>query len=370
MKSNSWLLLAALAAPVACDSGGGDGDTDGGSSTSTTTASTTASTTESPTTSTTPGSSTTDAATTEADGSSSGEPGTGSSTGEPGTGSTSTGEAIQEVSLQFAARVGDAEANCTDTYDAVGSGDDSAVFRDIRFYVSNVRLVNEDGDDVPVELTQDGVWQYEDVALLDFEDGSGACMASGDAGLNTVVVGEVPADTYTGVRFDLGVPAELNHSDANTAEPPLNVLAMSWPWLVGRKFVRIDLSVDTGAVDRGGNPVFNAWNTHLGSQGCSNDGAGGMMPPTMECARPQRPAIALDGFDPEAGTIVADIGALLADNDVSMNMAGAPGCQSFFDTMGQDEDVDCVELFPNYGLSWDSGDCMNDCEDQSFFSVE
>lgn len=372
MTLTSRALLALLVLPLACDDGNSSGETDDGSSTgSTTTASTTMTSTTASTTMTTM----------DMSSSSSTDPSTGSSTTmvDPDTGSdsssggsTSTGEQIEEVTLQFAARVGDADANCSDTFSGLGTDDSDGLFRDIRFYVSNVRLINDADEEVSVELTQDGTWQVDDVALLDFEDGTNACMGSGDAGLNDVVVGEVPAGTYTGIRFDLGVPNELNHTDPNKADPPLNVLSMTWPWLVGRKFVRIDLNVPTGGVDKMGNPQFNAWNTHLGSQGCSNADNpmdnDPMMPPTMDCTRPQRPQIALDGFDPAANTIVLDIAALLQDNDVTINMAGAPGCQSFMNPMQTDSD--CEALFPNYGMDWATGDCADDCSGQTIFSVE
>ena len=46
--------------------------------------------------------------------------------------------------------------------------------RDLRFYVYNVRLFDDRGHEAPVELTP-SPWQYEDAALLDFEDGTGGC---------------------------------------------------------------------------------------------------------------------------------------------------------------------------------------------------
>ena len=70
---------------------------------------------------------------------------------------------------------------------------------------------------------QDGLWQYENVALLDFEDKTGGCRDVGTVETNAQVVGTVPEGDYTGLTFDLGVPFELNHIDASTAPSPLNV---------------------------------------------------------------------------------------------------------------------------------------------------
>ncbi len=81
---------------------------------------------------------------------------------------------------------------------------------------------------VVVALEQDGVWQHEDVALLDFENKAGAC-ANGTVELNTSVRGTVPAGTRSsGLRFKLGVPFALNHANAATAPSPLNLTAMFW----------------------------------------------------------------------------------------------------------------------------------------------
>lgn len=54
-------------------------------------------------------------------------------------------------------------------------------------------------------LDQDGAWQLGDLALLDFEDASGAC-ANGTAGMNTTLRGTVPEGEYTGLSFTIGVP--------------------------------------------------------------------------------------------------------------------------------------------------------------------
>ena len=240
-----------------------------------------------------------------------------------------------------------------------------AQIRDFRLYVSNIRLVDEDGTEIPVELEQDGVWQYENVALLDFEDATGLCADTGNPDLNTAVVGTVPEGNYDGIRFDVGVPDALNHTDPNTAEAPLNVLSMHWSWLAGRKFVRFDLLVDNFPADNFG------WNTHLGAQGCTNgDPPNPNEPPVEACTRPQRPAIALDAFDPDTNVVVVDAGSLLADVDVSSNVQGAPGCMSFYPPDPTMQDADCADVFPNYGLSWDTGDCVDDCAAQTFITLE
>jgi len=85
-------------------------------------------------------------------------------------GDDTTGE---PVTLTFDGRVGGEPFECGGSYDGVGSTDTTLEARDLRFYVHDVRLVRADGTEVPVSLEQDGMFQVEDVALLDFEDGSG-----------------------------------------------------------------------------------------------------------------------------------------------------------------------------------------------------
>jgi uncharacterized repeat protein (TIGR04052 family) len=208
-------------------------------------------------------------------------------------------------------------------------------------------------------LTDDGEWQLEGSALLDFEDASGGCSENTTAETNTTVRGTVAAGQYTGVRFDLGLPFEQNHLSADQASPPLNTTAMFWSWAAGYKFVKIDIANDNPAPG-------NRWNFHLGSQGCDNGDGGPTMPPGAECARPSRPAIDLAGFDPLTGTIVLDAAALYEGVDVTADTPmSAPGCMSFMPDVNE-----CVNLFPNLGLDWATGACDNDCADQTAFHGE
>lgn len=198
----------------------------------------------------------------------------------------------------------------------------------------DVRLVAPDGTEVPVELEQDGLWQYQNVALLDFENGDGPCAASGNAVTNTAVRGSVPAGVYTGVSFTLSLPFELNHGEQSTAPPPLDSSAMFWSWQSGYKFIRVDTADDR-------------YRIHLGSTGCESPGPS--RPPTS-CAAPNRASVALRGFDPERDVIIADLKALLAESDVDANEPETPpGCMS-----GPTDD-DCAPLFAGFGLSFPGG---------------
>ncbi|WP_438032895.1 MbnP family copper-binding protein [Sorangium sp. So ce204] len=142
--------------------------------------------------------------------------------------------------LSFAAKVGDRPFSCTDTFDGVGTTASSVNALDFRMYVYDVRLVRGDGSEEPLALEQDGQWQRDKIAFLDFEDGTGSC-ETGSPETRTEVVGTAPAGDYAGVRFNVGLPPEMNHLDAATAPAPLNIPGMWWSWKGGYKFVRLDL---------------------------------------------------------------------------------------------------------------------------------
>ncbi|HWN68842.1 MAG TPA: hypothetical protein VNM90_14490, partial [Haliangium sp.] len=81
--------------------------------------------------------------------------------------------------------------------------------------------------------------------------------------------------------------------------------------------------------------------------------------------RANRPSIRLTGFDPTTDTVVFDLAELLADSDLSTDAGGSPGCQSFPDDTGE-----CTPLFPNLGMDFATGDCVDGCQAQSAFRVE
>ncbi len=112
----------------------------------------------------------------------------------------------QPVTLKFKAKVGAEDFKCGTTYTNLGSTSDSVAPRDLRFFVQDVMLLDATGRETPLTLDARSPWQTKDVALLDFEDGTGLC-ANGNPELNDIVTGTVPAGTYSGLRFTNGVPA-------------------------------------------------------------------------------------------------------------------------------------------------------------------
>lgn len=247
----------------------------------------------------------------------------------------------QPVEIRFDARVGAEPARCGKAYAGVGSSEAGVRFQDIRFYVSAVRLIDANGNEVPVALTPDDQWQNDQVTLLDFEDQTGNC--NGTAGTNMAVRGTVPAGDYRGLLFEIGVPRAVNHQDPTLAAAPLNVTGMTWVWRIGYKFTGVDLETSGGA---GGANAATGFSIHLGSTDCGEGPP--MTAPRIACGNSNRPEYRLTNFDAAASVVVLDIGALLEGTDITVNAPNsASGCMSF------PGDGDCADIFDRLGLAWD-----------------
>jgi uncharacterized repeat protein (TIGR04052 family) len=258
--------------------------------------------------------------------------------------------APQAVTVRFAAQINGQPFACGQSYASVGTTRSTVTPSDYRFYVSDVSLVDEAGRAVPVTLAQDGVWQLDNIALLDFENGSGPCR-NGTTGINTEVRGTIPAGRYVGLRFTLGVPFARNHGDPTVAASPLNLTAMFWNWQGGYKFVKFDaassgLQAAPAAAGAGhGGAAASGFSVHLGSTMCA--AASRTEAPKAECANPNRVAVAFDRFDAAKQTVVADIGAVLAAANVDVNAPNtSPGCMSF------PGDADCPPVMGALGLAY------------------
>jgi hypothetical protein len=294
-----------------------------------------------------------------------------------------TAARADDVALRFAAEVNGDAFVCGQDYSPVGTTGSTVTPGDYRFFISSVALIDAAGNAVPVELTQDGMWQHANLALLDFENGSGPCI-NGNAALNDVVKGSVPAGQYTGVQFTLGVPFELNHSDVVLAPSPLNLSAMFWNWQGGHRFLKVDMSTSgrpiteedlkraaapmsmrmampagggsampnamPGGMPRGNAPAEGGeeeaagFVVHLGSTGCA--AASRTTAPEAACANPNLVTVRLDNFDIASGVVVADIGKVLANANVDVNTPDtAPGCMSGL------RDPECSEVLQAFGFA-------------------
>ncbi len=275
----------------------------------------------------------------------------------------SPGQDLEQVSIRFAAMVGDQPFACGGSYPGVGSTEARITPADFRFYVSDVALIDPAGTAVPLALAQDGTWQHGQVALLDFEDKSGPC-ANGTPEVRDVVIGAVPAGAYTGLRFTLGVPFEQNHQDATIAPSPLNLTSMFWTWQGGYKFFRVDLEPDRAAMagpmaerPQGAQKPHGAaasapahgagdgavgWATHLGSTACA---APSQREAPADCGNPNRTTVELAGFDPASSVVGVDLKALLDGTNVEVNQP-----ETQFGCMSSPADGDCAGIMANFGL--------------------
>jgi len=254
----------------------------------------------------------------------------------PGCAKAAAGEAEQTLVIAFEAAFRGAPLGCATPTQAGGA---TFALRDLRFFVHDVRLLDESGHEVAAKLVPDGRWQSEAAALLDFEDGTGAC-DSGTRGTNTHLMLKAPAGAYTGLRFRLGLPFVENHQNPALAAAPLSVGSMHWGWQGGYKFMRLEGKLD-GAARR----------IHLGSTGCE-----GTIGHIQRCARPHRPEITLRPFVSGQSTVVLDVDALLD----APRGAGDEGC------MSGAEDQACARPFAAVGLSLTSGESV---EEQHAFQL-
>lgn len=245
-------------------------------------------------------------------------------------------DSLVPIRVNFRAMVHDAPFQCGTRYADIGTSHASIVASDFRFYVSDVRLITSRGDTVRAAMQTESPWADQDVALLDFENGAASC-ANGTPELRDHLVVMAPAAAYRGVVFTLGVPMSRNHEDLAKAAPPLSLSALSWSWLAGRKFLRVDMRATAG--DSAATP----WVIHLGSTGCTKADSAATAP--NQCLHPNRATVRLTDFDPDRDVVVADLGAMLARVDVRRNQPRtAAGC------MSADSDADCGGLFASLGL--------------------
>lgn len=245
--------------------------------------------------------------------------------------------ADQPVTLNFAAEIGGQPFACDATFAGLGATGAEVRGSDFRLYVSEVALIAADGTRAPVTLTESD-FQHDGVALLDFEDGTAACV-NGTAPLNTALTGTVAERDYTGLAFTVGVPFGMNHGDPTTAPSPLNLTSMFWNWQGGYKFVRIDMVPTDRAAD---GP--KGWFLHLGSTMCK---AASKTEAPEACANGNRMEIVLDGFDPATQTVVIDPAVVVAEADLKVNAPKtSPGCMSF------PGDADCTTVMAKLGLDY------------------
>ncbi|TAJ80860.1 MAG: metallo-mystery pair system four-Cys motif protein [Gallionellaceae bacterium] len=230
--------------------------------------------------------------------------------------------------------------------------------KDLRFYVSNVALIDASGNYAPVVMAQNAN-QDANVALMDFEDATNTCAATGTAATYTAIQGKVAPGTYVGIAFDIGVPGRLNHiNPADAATPaPLQNTAMAWMWQSGRKFTKIEFT---------GNATSGAATTmvHLGATGCRANPAMGEV--LNGCASPNRMHVMFaTGFNAAANKIALDLGSLFAGLDLTTKKTWMSG-KMMMGMMGGDP----AYYFGKFQIDMATGLPIADGANQTLFVVK
>jgi uncharacterized repeat protein (TIGR04052 family) len=260
---------------------------------------------------------------------------------------SSTEVKLKEVVLDFEAMVGSDEASCGKSYKNLGETGVNGTFSDFRFYISDVNFIDKAGEKTALKMNDDGKWQYQNIALLDFENASGSCIDRGNTPeTNSVVRGIIKDGNYVSVEFTLGVNQQYNHTNIDSIPAPLNSSSMNWSWQSGRKFTKIEFMPEYGVVKSDGT-VASIWNFHLGSTGCVDN----------NCSEPNRLTYRIDNFDMDRDSIVFDFASLVNNIELTYDGGGAVGC------MSAKVDPECTNIFES--LSAKDGYCLNDCKNQT-----
>lgn len=264
-------------------------------------------------------------------------------------------EVSLRIEIPFEAVAGETAIDCDTTLTGLGTADSSGQIADFRFFVHNVRLVLENGDELPVELDETDM-QTDNIAMLDFRNKLDECSGDENPNMNkklvgSITLGEGVTGTVTGLAFTLGVPASHNHADQALANGPLKnpgiASGMAWSWQMGYKFTGLDMLVDGGITTSGSGMGMSMsgssskWSIHLGSTGCTGDPTIGE---TVSCTYPNRSEISLDGFVIGNSKVQLDYAELVSANDLSADAGGATGC------MSGATDPECESLFTKFGL--------------------
>lgn len=138
-----------------------------------------------------------------------------------------TTKTSQNLNFHIHSMAGAAEINDADVFTTATGR--KITFSDLRYYISNIVLIKEDGTEYPIS---------NKVLLAGIEKEEHA-------------LGEVPVGKYKGFKFMLGLDSATNHSDPTTYEAG-NPLAMQtpsihWDWNSGYIFFKAEGRVDTSA---------------------------------------------------------------------------------------------------------------------------
>jgi hypothetical protein len=152
------------------------------------------------------------------------------------------GAQAQSGTVNFSLRtnitVGGVPLELGKTYKTAGGADFSVDM--VRFYASNVQLVRADGSSLAVPGVS--LFNLSSEALPKGKTMTGGQLNEASSGTGAAFFKlRAPAGEYKGVRFEIGVPKDLNHRDASTMQLPLGLESgMYWAWNPGYIFFRLE----------------------------------------------------------------------------------------------------------------------------------
>ena len=110
---------------------------------------------------------------------------------------------------------------------AAPNGDGTFYITDFMFYVSNIRLSNDDGSDYV---------EKNSYHLIKFENGSG----------HSIILDSVDARAYGNLELSIGIDSVANNSAVPRGDlDPTN--PMAWNWTTGYKFILLEGKYNPGA---------------------------------------------------------------------------------------------------------------------------
>lgn len=193
-------------------------------------------------------------------------------------------------------------------------------YSQLQFYISAIALKNSRGEWQKTELIK-SPFQTEYIALIGEHCNLGNTKNKSNWQLN--IAKHADLNNFSHIRFDIGLPFDINHLNPLTQESPLNVPNMFWGWQKGHKFLRLEMLSDT-----------DNWLFHLGSTGCFAQSP--LRAPKKECRYPNRKSFEL-ALNKAKTPITFDLAKLL--NNVILQEQTS--CQS------SPENTSCQTLFNN-----------------------
>ena len=282
------------------------------------------------------------------------------------------GEAVDEMApfaLRFSVVSGDTEVGCTEPLAGLGvDGAYTLHLSDLRFYLSELRFLDADGKEVPMELDfGDNAFQYQNdtgyVAMVDLTGNSeGSCLEGvgteeATSATHPAVTGLTHLQQVAAVEFKVGVPQPLMKDIINSNTPesaPAPLYQLQWRWAGGyRHFVFNGRVIDAEGAEGG---AF----LHLGSSGCTATDGERALESKDTCDRINTPEVAIADFDVEKDVVAVDLGALvegldfvapILDSETFEPIGEGPGVACHSGPM----QPDCETVFGAFGLDLATG---------------